>query len=344
VEWRIEEIPELRGYTVEWAEPDLFYLSRRNVLYRSGDLRPPFQPVAAIEAVLWRRLAARSRQGQRLLRFAVTNVVRLDSGELFVTFDKTVGIVKDGLYKALDGLVRPCRVLRSACSADASGNIFFGEYLDNKDRGEIHVYKYAAGTGRVEVVHTFPAGQIRHIHGIYADPFTSSLFCLTGDHENECRILETPDEFRTVNVVGEGDETWRAVSILFTEDAFFYGTDAEFRANNIFRVERESLARRSLAAVDGTVFYSKRIGDDLFFTTTAENAPSQKENAAALWLVGVQGDAQEAAKFQKDRWHPTLFQFGTIHFPYRNDLDDTLYFHLVAVSGDNRTYKITKGR
>jgi len=44
--------------------------------------------------------------------------------------------------------------------------------------------------------------------------------------------------------------------------------------------------------------------------------------------------------FEKDGWHPTLFQFGTIHFPYRNDLDDALYFQLVGVRGDNQTFRL----
>jgi hypothetical protein len=33
--------------------------------------------------------------------------------------------------------------------------------------------------------------------------------------------------------------------------------------------------------------------------------------------------------------------FGTIHFPYANSLDDALYFSLVGVKEDNRTYKIS---
>ena len=33
MKWTVEEVPELKGYTVEWAEPGNFYLSRRNVLF-----------------------------------------------------------------------------------------------------------------------------------------------------------------------------------------------------------------------------------------------------------------------------------------------------------------------
>ena len=87
MEWIVQEVPELKGYTVEWAEPGNYYLSRRNRLYSSADLKPPFAAVATIDAPTWKSLAANSRLAQRLLRFMVTNVRPLNNGDLFVTFD-----------------------------------------------------------------------------------------------------------------------------------------------------------------------------------------------------------------------------------------------------------------
>jgi hypothetical protein len=342
--WTVEKVPELRGYTVEWAETGNFYLSRRNVLYHSENLKPPFKKIAAISAPFWKQTASSFRLAQRLLRFQVTNVIPLDGGDVFVTFDKSVGIVRDGKYHDLKNLARPCRVLRAACARDENGDIFFGEYLGNEERGEMRIYKYAAGGDALEIVYTFPPNSIRHIHGIYFDKFTKSLFCLTGDDENECRILRSSDGFKTTETVGQGDETWRAVSILFDENSFFYGMDAEFRANHIYQVSRATLERKSLGEVSGTVFFSKRIGEDLFFTTTAENAPSQTENVAAIWNVNGQGNCEQIIKFEKDFWHPTLFQFGTIHFPYQNNLEDELYFHLVGVKEDNQTFRLKAKR
>lgn len=340
--WNVEEIPELKGYTVEWAEAGNFYLSRRNVLYRSCSLKPPFEQIAVIDAPFWKQAASSLRLGQRLLRFQVTNVIALAGGDLFVTFDKTVGIVRNGKFRALDNLSRPCRVLRSACAVDEAGSVFFGEYLANEERGEMRIYKYKAGSDALETVYVFPPNSIRHIHGLYFDKFSKSIFCLTGDDEKECRILRSSDEFQSVETVGQGDETWRAVSILFTEQALFYGMDAEYRANHIYKVERDTLTRKSLGEVGGTVFYSKRIGEDLFFTTTAESAPSQTENAAALWHVGADEVLSEIISFKKDRWHPTLFQFGTIHFPFVNRSEGELYFHLVGVEGDNRNFRVRR--
>ena len=338
--WTVEKIPELKGYTIEWAEKGNFYLSRRNALYQTENLKPPFKKIAVIDAPFWKQAASALRLAQRLLRFQVTNVLPLDGGDLFVTFDKSAGIVRNGKYRALQGFARPCRVLRAACAKDEKGDIYFGEYLSNEERGEMRIYRFAMGGDALETAYTFPENSIRHIHGIYFDKYTKSLFCLTGDDENECRILRSFDGFQTTETVGQGDETWRAVSILFDENSFYYGMDAEFRANHIYKVERETLERKSLGEVNGTVFYSKQIGEHLFFTTTAENAPSQTENAAALWLVDESEKCRKLVSFAKDSWHPTLFQFGTIHFPYQNNLENELYFHLVGVREDNQTFRV----
>ncbi|GIU82018.1 MAG: hypothetical protein D6687_01175 [Acidobacteria bacterium] len=338
--WIIERVPELSGYTVEWAEPGNFYLSRKNELFHSTTLKPPFEKIAVIDAPLWKQIASKSRLIQRLLRFMVTNVIPLGNGYLFVTFDKSVGIVSDGKFRPLKGLVRPCRVLRSACAIDKQGNIFFGEYLANEERGEMRIYKYPRGSDTLEVAYVFPPKSIRHIHGLYFDHYTDSIFCLTGDKERECKILRSFDEFKTVEVIGQGDETWRAVSILFDRNYFYYGTDAEFRTNQIFKVNRKTLERISLGEVNGTVFYSKKLGENLFFATTAENAPSQTENVATLWCINKNETCQKLISFKKDIYPPTLFMFGIIHFPFVNKLQNELYFHLVGVKEDNQTFRV----
>lgn len=340
--WTVENVPELKGYTVEWAEKNNFYLSKRNVIFHSENLKPPFKKITEIDAPSWKNLAANFRLAQRLLRFQVTNIIPLSEDNLFITFDKSVGVIRNGKYQTLKGLIRPCRVLRAACAVDEKGDVYFGEYLANAERGEMRIYKYSNGSDALEIAYTFPPNSIRHIHGVYFDKFSGSLFCLTGDDENECQFVRSNDGFQTTEIVGQGDETWRAVSILFDENNFFYGMDAEFRANLIYKLDRKTLERKSLGEVNGTVFYSKKVGADLFFTTTAENAPSQTENVAALWHIDENEKLERISSFKKDRWHTTLFQFGTIHFPYFNDLENELYFHLVGVKGDNRVFKISR--
>jgi hypothetical protein len=340
--WKVEEVKELKGFAVEYAEENNFILSKKNQLFRAKNLKQPFELIATIDAPSWKNFASHFRLGQRLLRFMVTNILPLPNGDLFVTFDKSVGIIRNGKYQDLKNLVRPCRVIRSACALDENGNVFFGEYLANDERGEMRLYKYTNGEDSLEIAYTFPPNSIKHIHGIYFDDFTKNLFCLTGDAESECQIISSTDEFKTFETVGRGDETWRAVSLLFDKNSFYYGMDAEFRTNFIYQVNRQTLERKQLGEVNGTVFYSKKLGSDLFFTTTAENAPSQVENIAAIFHIEENGNMEKIVSFEKDLWHKTLFGFGTIHFPIVNKLQNELYFQVVGVKGDGKTYKICK--
>lgn len=338
--WKVVEIPELRGYVVEWSEPGNYLLSRRNLIYRSPDLKPPFELIAEFPAPHWRKAASHLRLAQRLIRFSVNLVLPLPNGDIFVSFDREIGVLRNGKLERLRGLKRPCRILRCGAAVSKDGRVYFGEYFGNPGKEAVNVYRYTPGEDAVTVAHTFAPGEIRHVHGIYYDQFDDSLVCLTGDADSECRMVRTSDGFRSLEIIGSGDETWRAVSTLFTPDALWYGTDAEYRANTIYRLDRASNDRVEIGQVSGTVFYSKAFEKGKMFTTTAENAPSQTENAASLWCVNEDGSLSTLAKYPKDGWHTTLFGFGTI-FLSDGPADLTrLFFSLYATIGDSRVYEI----
>jgi hypothetical protein len=330
----------LGWYTVEWAEPGRYLLSRRHELFESESLRPPFRRLGAFPVPSWKRAAVVCRPGQRALRFMYFNVLPLRDGSLFLTFAKSVGIYRDGKIVELAGLDRPCRVLRSAAAMTPDGTVYFGEYLDNAGRGEMRVYRYTPGDERVEVAHVFSAGAVRHIHGIFADPYGGGLWCLTGDIGSECRVLRTGDGFRTLDVVGGGDESWRSVSMLFSPTTIYYAMDAEFTQNYIYRIERTSGERTRLGAVDGPVYYSYAAGSQYFFAVTAELCPSQHGGAAELWCLDDDGHCERVATFEKDRFSVRYFMPGTIDFPRGPGLPDQLLFRATALAGDNRTFSL----
>lgn len=338
--WSAEEVPELRGLTVEWAEPGRLILSRRNDLFQTEGPGGPLRLLGSFPAPAWKALAARSRIAQRLLRFLFYNVLALDGGVLFVTFDKHAGIHANGRFTLLEGLVRPCRVLRGACAVDSDGSVYFGEYLMNAERGPMRVYRCHAASSRAEVVHAFSPGSIRHVHGIYHDPYTNALWCVTGDGESECRMLRTFDGFKTLEEVGGGDETWRCVSLLFAERSVYYASDAEYRENVIYRLDRATGVRTVIQRIDGPVYYTTAVGEDRFFAVTAELCPSQESRKATLWHADGHDRVERVASFSKDRLPVAYFLPGTLHFPRGPGLRGELFFHTVGFTGsDNRTYR-----
>jgi len=126
-------------------------------------------------------------------------------------------------------------------------------------------------------------------------------------------FIQTDDGFRTLEVIGKGDETWRCVNLLFTEDAIYYSMDAEFVRNWIYRIDRKSGRRDTLGSVDGPVYYSYAFGKDLFFAVTAELCPSQQGKSASLWHVSEVGDLKQIFSVEKDRLPVKYFMPGTPH-------------------------------
>lgn len=343
--WRVEDVPRLRGYAVEWYEDGLAILSRKNRLYRADSPTSGLQLIGDVTSSRLKQFAAILRLGQRLGRFMIYNAIPLSGGTIFVTFDKQIGLMSKGVYVPLRGLQRPFRVLRGACAIGKDGAVYFGEYLDNADRGPMNVYRYLPGDKEVTIVHTFGAGEVRHIHGIYSDPYGDALWCLTGDGPSESRVLRTSDYFRTLETVGEGDESWRTVSLLFARDAVVYASDAEFNQNHIYKLDRESLERQVLGEIDGPVYYSHAIGDDLFFAVTAELCPSQEKPEATLWHVSRDGKLDRVYSAEKDLVQTIaiarVFMPGTMHFPAGTAPLMETYFHGVGLRGiDNRTQRL----
>jgi len=269
-------------------------------------------------------------------------VVPLENNEIFLSFGRDIGIYRDGNIRLVKGLVRKCRILRSACAKDANGNIYFGEYFNNPSRDTVSIYRYEVRSSRLDVVYQFKPGEIRHVHGIYFDPFDNCLWCLTGDLPDECRILRSYDGFSTVEVVGQGDETWRAVSLLFTKDAIYYGMDAEFQSNHIYSWNRQTQARRDLGEVDGPIYYSTNCGSNLFFAVTAEPCPSQISQSATLWCVEDSHSLAKIISFEKDFYNHRYFMPGTLHFPKGRQLEGILFNGVGLKGADNRTFRVSR--
>src|SRR5271154_486726 len=79
-------------------------------------------------------------------------------------------------------------------TAAPSGRIYWGEYFDNRERKEVHIY-VSTDRGRTwEVAYTFPAGSIRHVHNIVYDGWGDCVWILTGDDGAECKVLRASSD------------------------------------------------------------------------------------------------------------------------------------------------------
>src|SRR5207247_9039815 len=134
----------------------------------------------------------------------------------------------------------------------------------------------------------------------------------------------------TFEVIGGGNETRRCVILLFTDESLYYATDAEFRQNSIYRMDRKSGARLVVQEVDGPVYYSASVRNDLFFAVAAELCPSQTSPSTTLWNIEPAGVCTQIASFRKDSLPVKFFLAGNLSFPQGPGLPGQLLFHGVG--------------
>ncbi len=331
---------------MEWEEDGSYLLSCRNSLFYVNDLDE--QPIHLLDfpAPFIKTWICRFRIFQRLFRFMFYNVIKLNDGTIFMTFGNELATYKNGKIKMIDTSGKRFRVLRSGCAYDNKHFVFFGEYSKNENKDPVNVYKYDTINDELEIVYTFKNGVIRHVHGIYYDKFSEKLWCVTGDDLKECKMICTSDSFKTIDIIGEGDESWRCVSLIFTKKYIYYGTDSEFQQNYLYKICRESMDRKKLSKVNGPVYYSKLKSDNIFFATTAE---LREEDEGSVYkgisptIYAVQSDDIVIEVFftKKDSFSPIYFMPGSIHFSRGVSSSAELYFYCVGVKKyDNKALSL----
>lgn len=82
--------------------------------------------------------------------------------------------------------------------------------------------------------------EVRHVHAIRSDPYTGELWVTTGDRDAECYIGQLRNG--AFEPIGGGDQRWRAVDLVFTPSAIFWGMDCAYTdRNHIFRLDRADI-------------------------------------------------------------------------------------------------------
>lgn len=335
-------VPELQGYTLEWSGPGTVFFSKLNRLYKSTHPLGQREFVGMVPAPWWKSVASRLRLGQRLLRFMFTNVLPLAQNNIFVAFCKEVGILSAGRYQPLGNIIRPHRIMRGGCATSTHGKLYWGEYISNPTYEPVNIYRYSPEAGTTEVAYTFPAKRVRHVHGVFSDPYSQDLWCVTGDRDHECLIMRTSDEFATHHIVGEGDETWRTVSLLFTPEAIIYGSDAGGCQNYLYSIHRKTWKRSKLAEIPGPIYYSLASGSDLLFF---QPATSRQNLEAVIWNLTPSGELVRLLTLSKDlipySFCINLFMHGVLNFPQGPGMDGAVYLHGIGLKGiDGKTLRL----
>jgi len=313
---------------------DVLYASRGYELYRtqinSDASAVKWQFIAVYHAGLPRNLTSQFRLTSRLFRDGFHALAVLPSGDLVGAVPRAIVTLAPGdkQFRVSHRIGRGTRPLHIATSH--AGHLFWGEYFDNPNRDEAHIYGSSDRGLTWNVVFTFPRGKVRHIHNIVYDEWGKCFWVLTGDEGRECQILRASADFRSLDVVLSGGQQTRSAALVPAAHGVYFSSDTPSETNHVYSLDhRGNLS--VVADLPSSSSYGCRVGDAVFFSTMAEPSRINAENDVSLF-GGLEGrDWQQLRHWKKDHWPMGLFQYGNAFLPDGNNATHVLAVTTVAV-------------
>lgn len=330
------EVVERAPGVVHYVEDRLAYASSGTRILRSVNGGETWEELARLSVPLRARAGANSRMLRRLLRIGVHHLLPCSDDALVVLgfgrvfrVEAETGRVQD--VTAIHG-GRPLNLERFGTA------LYYGEYRPNPERSPVSVWRGRDGARTWEAAWTFEG--IRHVHGVFADPWSGDIWLTTGDEDAESGLWVTRDDFSTLERVLGGTQQWRVVQIVFTYEHIYFGSDTPRERNHIYRMDRSGENVTPLVEVEGSVFHGIRRGDRLLFSTACEPSRVNTRRVAEVWMSTQEAGWCRIAHFEKD-WLPMkLFQYGQVLFPAGTGESGYLWLTPFATRGDQLSLKI----
>lgn len=336
----LRRISTHRGIRVLAWDQDVLYACRGYQILSMRVSNDPsaWEPVAAFRPPWWRNLTSRTALASRLVRDGFHALTVLGDGVLVGAVPGAIVTRSLGSdeFRVTHQIVRGTRPLHITATSSSSRRIYWGEYFDNRERAEVHIYASEDRGQTWHVAYTFPAGAVRHIHNIVYDRWADCFWILTGDGGAECKVLRASCDLRSVDVVLAGNQQARAVAAIPTKDALYLSTDTPLEQNHVYRLDRSG--RLECAGdLNNSSMYGCRVGEALFFSTMVE--PSTVNTDREVHLAGSRDGSnwQTLLRWKKDRFSMRYFQYGNAFLPAGENTTRVLAVSTIAVESDDLT-------
>ncbi len=274
-----------------FVDGEVLYVSRGLDVMTTEDGGDTFEHFATCPGRLVERWGSRLRIVSRLGRLGVHSLRPVGDGGVVAVLRRRVAWCPGDARQfrevlRIDRGSRPLNLCRTS-----EGRIYFGEYFGNPNRDAVHIYGSGDGQ-RWSVVHTFPAGAVRHVHNVVEDPYRGGLWVLTGDSDEESGLWFTEDHFRTLVRVFEGTQRARAVSLIPLQRGLLVPTDTPREQNYVQWGDPETGELTPVAPLPNSAFYASEQDGILLVSTVAEPSSCNDTTAAHVY-VSLNGS----------RWH-----------------------------------------
>ncbi len=284
----------------------------------------------------FKRALSRIRIAERLLRIEAKIAIASGDENIFVSFDgamynvnlKTKTAVKELSYR--NGMNNPMYLAEIDGIDGFDNGVVFGEYVLNPQRkNPCAIFFRNAVSAEWSKVYEFPAGTVRHIHGVIPSKKLNCVFVVTGDLDNESGIWLAKDNFKSVEPLLHGKQKYRTGYLYEAENGLIYPTDTALEQNYIYlacKNENGEWFNKVITEIDGSCVSASETAEKAIISTAVE--PDERVRGWRSWInmkIGpgikskyaqlISVDKKTLAtkniiKFKKDILPYRLFQYG----------------------------------
>jgi len=296
------------------------WVSKGRHIFKSLDQGLTWNKFYSIPCSFWLRLLFNITLLARLLRLDIHHFVKIDECSAICVFNKEIIWLdlqsKKIIQRDLIHGSRPLSFIRH------NNDIIYGEYRGNSERSAVHVWKANLSEKIWQPV--LELTDVRHIHGVYTDPFSNEIWVTTGDENDEAKVIILNEQFIIDRVFIQGDQQARIVQPIFTKEFVYFASDAPHEINFIYRYNRVSDTIEQLQEIAGPIYFGQMVAGVLFFSTVVEPSDVNSQSTVELW-ASLCGEIWQRVKvFDKDNLSLKYFQYGQIVLP-NQQLNDQLF-------------------
>jgi len=337
----VEVIATLPNFRALAWQGDSLYVSRGYDLYSARMIGSQLQlrRVATYSPESRRRISSRFALSSRLFRDGFHALSVLPSGNLVAAVPGAIVTLQKGHteFQVMRKIARGTRPLHIATTP--AGRMFWGEYFDNAQRSEVHIFGSSDGGLTWDVAHTFPERSVRHVHNIVYDRWDDCLWIFTGDYGSECKIIRASADLSSLNEVIAGNQQCRAGAAVTSPEGIYFASDTPLEKNYIYLLDRSGKVHQ-LQSISSSSIFGCRNRNGIFFSAMFE--PSDVNRTRNVTLVGSNNGAdwEQLGCWPKDRWSMRFFQYGNAFLPDGDNTTDLLAATTIAVRGADRAMTI----